>query len=158
VILNQLLLLNTVRAQFPLDYLGIHGAPHWSRVMDNGLILAQRNGADVDVIRLFAFLHDSCREDENADPLHGMRAAAFTSSIRNRGIFQLSEDRFERLHFAIGAHCDGLTEADITVQTCWDADRLDLGRVGVRPDPRRLCTANAKNPDVIKEAYWRSMR
>ena len=30
-------------------------------------------------------------------------------------------------------HSDGFTEADITVQTFRDADRLDLGRVGIRP-------------------------
>ena len=28
------------------------------------------------------------------------------------------------------------TEADITIQTCWDSDRLDLGRVGMMPEPR----------------------
>ena len=28
--------------------------------------------------------------------------------------------------------------------TFYDADRLDLGRVGIIPDPRRLCTDAAK--------------
>jgi len=31
--------------------------------------------------------------------------------------------------FHDGTDRDGLLEADITVQTCWDADRLDLGLV-----------------------------
>ena len=48
-------------------------------------------------------------------------------------------------------------DADITVQTCWDADRLDLGRVGIRPDPRRLCTAAARNPRMIEAAFARSL-
>jgi uncharacterized protein len=43
------------------------------------------------------------------------------------------------------------------VQTCWDADRLDLGRVGKRPDPRRLCTPAARDRDVIEWAYRRSL-
>lgn len=30
---------------------------------------------------------------------------------------------------------------EILVITCRDADRLDLGRVGIRPDPERLCTS-----------------
>lgn len=48
--------------------------------------------------------------------------------------------------------------ADITVQTCWDADRLDLGRVGIRPDPDRLCTSAAKESDLLEWAYARSVR
>lgn len=32
---------------------------------------------------------------------------------------------------ALAYHSDGYTEGDITVQVCWDADRLDLGRVGI---------------------------
>lgn len=55
-------------------------------------------------------------------------------------------------------HSDGLTDADITVQVCWDADRLDLGRVGVRPHARYLCTDAAKSPSVIEWAYGRSIR
>jgi len=40
--------------------------------------------------------------------------------------------------------CEGHTykgyHDDVTIQTCWDADRLDLGRVGITPDPDRMCT------------------
>jgi len=43
------------------------------------------------------------------------------------------------------------------VQTCWDADRLDLGRVGKKPDPLRLCTAAARKPEIISAAYARSL-
>jgi uncharacterized protein len=46
--------------------------------------------------------------------------------------------------------------ADITIQTCWDADRLDLGRVGIVPDPARLCTVAARDPDLIRWAIERS--
>jgi uncharacterized protein len=53
-------------------------------------------------------------------------------------------------------HSDGFITADLTVQACWDADRLDLGRVGVKPDPRYLCTSYAKRGDVIDRAYERS--
>ena len=57
---------------------------------------------------------------------------------------------------ALKYHSDGYTEADITVQVCWDADRLDLGRVGIKPAPHRLCTASAKSVDVLEAAYERS--
>ena len=43
---------------------------------------------------------------------------------------------------------------DITVQCCWDADRLDLGRV--MPDPRRLCTDAAKSDKMRKWADGRA--
>jgi uncharacterized protein len=46
---------------------------------------------------------------------------------------------------------------DITVQTCFDADRLDLGRVGKIPDPRLLCTDAAKDPKTIDWANQRSV-
>lgn len=50
------------------------------------------------------------------------------------------------------------TTGDVTVQTCWDADRLDLGRVGTRPDRRYLCTIAAKEKATIDWAYERSVR
>ena len=34
---------------------------------------------------------------------------------------------------ALTYHSDGYTVGDITVKVCWDADRLDLGHVGIRP-------------------------
>ena len=43
------------------------------------------------------------------------------------------------------------------MQTCWDADRLDLGRVGIVPNPRYLCTPAAKSPAVIDWAHLRSV-
>ena len=33
-----------------------------------------------------------------------------------------------------------------------DADRLDLGRVGIQPHPKRLCTPHARRSDTIKAA------
>jgi uncharacterized protein len=42
------------------------------------------------------------------------------------------------------------------MQTCWDADRLDLGRVVIVLDPRHLCTAAAKGPEVLTWSDERS--
>lgn len=65
----------------------------------------------------------------------------------------------EWLTLACCGHSEGLTAgADVTVLTCWDADRLDLGRVGKRPDPRRLCTDAARGVEIISWAYARSIR
>ena len=68
----------------------------------------------------------------------------------------LDDDRFDLLHHACAHHTDGTTEADPTVQTCWDADRLDLGRVMITPEPASLCTAPARRPDTIRWALERS--
>jgi len=38
-------LVRCLRAQFALDWNGMHGAPHWARVRANGLRLAPLTGA-----------------------------------------------------------------------------------------------------------------
>ncbi len=43
-------------------------------------------------------------------------------------------------------------EVDPALRACWDADRLDLWRVGIDPDPERLCTAPARKPEVLMRA------
>ena len=149
-------LLVILRDQFLLDWGGIHGAPHWARVRANGLKLANLNGSRTDVIELFAFLHDSRREHDGPDPDHGPRAAAFATTIRS-GFIPIDDAGFDLLVYAMTLHSNGLVEAPITVQTCWDADRLDLGRVGRRPDPARLCTKHARDPAIIEWAYKRSL-
>ena len=50
----------------------------------------------------------------------------------------------------------GRLSRDVTIQACWDADRLDLGRVGERPNPTYLGTKAARDPEFIKEALLRS--
>jgi uncharacterized protein len=41
----------------------------------------------------------------------------------------------------IRRHAEGHTSDDPTIGVCWDADRLDLGRVGMRPRARYMSTA-----------------
>jgi len=86
---------------------------------------------------------------------HGQRGAELAAKLRGT-LFDLPDADFDLLYEACADHTDGLTEGDITVQTCWDADRLDLGRVGTEPDPRRLCTAEAKAPAMRKWADGRA--
>ena len=44
-----------------------------------------------------------------------------------------------------------------TIDACFDADRLDLGRVGIDPDPERMATergkeiANNENKQIINK-------
>ncbi len=149
-------LIKKIREEFALDWNGIHGVRHWNRVRLNGLKLAKLNGANTEIIELFAFLHDSKRENDNKDPLHGHRAAQFAETLR-WSFIHLNDQDFELLRYACKYHSDGLTQADLTVQTCWDADRLDLGRVGIQPNAMYLCTKEAKNPEIIEWAYQKSI-
>ena len=103
----------------------------------------------------FAIFHDSCRTNEGVDLGHGQRGAEFALVLRDEWLV-LSDEEFDILYEACAGHADCETEADITIQTCWDADRLDLGRVGTMPDPKRLCTEAAKTPETLKWADGRA--
>src|SRR5262245_42101442 len=143
------------RERFVLDLHGIHGVPHWQRVRENGLRIAKHSGANRLIVELFAFLHDCCREDDRSDPGHGERAAEFARSLRGT-LIHLGDEEFALLYQAIRDHELGLTRGDVTVLTCWDADRLDLGRVRKRPSPRFLGTEYARRKETIEWAYERS--
>src|SRR5262245_61527849 len=77
----------------------VHGFGHWKRVERNGLILARRTGANVDVVRLFALFHDSRRVNDDFDPEHGARGAAFARELRGR-MLELDGEAFELLEYA----------------------------------------------------------
>ena len=151
-------LMREIRGQFRLDWTGIHGAAHWARVRYHGVWLARQLGADVRIPSLFAVLHDSQRQNDGHDPQHGPRAAEYAAWARKHGLFELDDAAFEPLKIACIGHSDGHTQADVSVQVCWDADRLDLGRVGIYPDSRRLCTSPAKHAGVIERAWHWSTR
>lgn len=150
-------LVSLVETGFALNLDGIHGRAHWARVQANGLRLAERTGANLQVVRFFAILHDSRRLNDGRDPQHGARAAEFARSLHG-SLVALSMEEFELLHYACAYHTSGMTEADITVQTCWDADRLDLGRIGIMPEPRLLCTDAAKEASTIEWTYRQSRK
>ena len=140
---------------YALDWDGDHGVYHWARVLENGVRLAEETGANIEVVQLFALFHDSRRLRESGDCDHGQRGADFAAELRGK-LFDLSDTDFHLLYEACAGHSDEWDHYDITVQTCFDADRLDLGRVGTTPHPSGLCTEVAKRPDVIKWADGRA--
>ena len=142
---------------YQMDHEGYHGFDHWMRVLHNGRLLVRGENANLKVVELFCLLHDTQRHNENVDPQHGQRAAQFAETLRGDW-FELTDDEMDLLTEALTYHSDGYTVGDITVKACWDADRLDLGRVGIRPAPERLCTDTAKSPSVLEEAYQRSLK
>ena len=108
---------------------------HWSRVAANGLALAtETTGADKHVVSLFALLHDSMRENDSYDPEHGLRAAGLALELF--ALLKVDHHQLQCLTRALAEHDRGQVSDDPTIGCCWDADRLDLPRVGTTPDPR----------------------
>lgn len=152
---------------------GIHGVGHWWRVRHNGLLIAEKTGADARVLRLFALFHDAFREDDGYDEAHGVRAADWLVAVRSgeelvadpactatrAAIGALDDASFARLESACRLHTTARVHEDPTVATCFVADRLDLSRVGVMPDRRYMpVSAEIVSDEVIAAAVRRSGR
>ncbi len=129
----------------------LHGPRHWRAVARVGIALAQRTAAaDLELIVLFGLLHDSQRWHDGHDPEHGPRAAALAQALAAEGILALGPDRLDTLCLACSEHADGLTSDDPTIGACWDADRLNLWRVGITPAHRLLSTVAAHDEAVLE--------
>lgn len=150
-------LLAAIRDGYALDWHGLHGIRHWARVYENGLRLAAENGARPAVVQYFAVFHDSRRLNEGRDDGHGARGARLAEEFRGR-FYELGDEDFALLMKACRLHTVAETDDDLTVRTCFDADRLDLPRVGTIVDPQRLCTEAARRPDILAWARARSER
>ena len=126
----------------PMDRISDHGIDHWLRVYRNARLIAANmpTGANLRIAAWFAFLHDCKREDDFRDPDHGPRAAKHANSLIPAEGIPLTPRELEYLAFAIEHHSTGLMEGPIECRICWDADRLDLWRVGIQPDPKRMTT------------------
>ena len=148
-------LVHVILERYALPWHGTHGVGHWARVLENGLRLADGTGVNAEIVQLFAVFHDARRINEGVDHEHGRRGAELAAQLRGT-LFDLPDDDFQLLCRACVGHTDGGTDADLTIQVCWDADRLDLGRVGIVLDPAQLCTASAKAPGMIEWASGRA--
>ncbi len=145
----------TIVDGYRLPLTGIHGLPHWARVLENGRRLAEATGADLAVVELFAVFHDARRMSEGGDPDHGRRGADLARQLADV-LAPVTDAQLALLCEACEGHTAGLTHPDPTVGTCWDADRLDLWRVGIKVRPTLLSTAAARERDVLAWAKNRS--
>ena len=149
-------LLKTVSEQFDLELDGDHGVYHWHRVYKNTLILAEHYNIASQVFMLFALFHDSRRANEGIDPMHGKRGAKYARSLQksNKILNALSTSDFSLLEYACSSHTKIDRENPLVderiAQICWDADRLDIGRVGFVVDPTYLSTGYAKEVCMMR--------
>ncbi len=126
-----------------IDDRSVHGLRHWHQVEANGLLLSRETLADRTVVRLFALFHDSRRVSDGYDEEHGRLGADFARKLVGKR-FALDKARLEKLLHACENHTTEHSSGDATIDTCYDADRLDLGRVGIVPAPRKMATAFGK--------------
>lgn len=130
--------------------MSVHGLWHWEKVEKNALAIAKRTpGADPLVAQVFSLIHDTKRENEDTDPEHGHRSAEYAEKLFGRGRLEITKDQLGVLMEACRLHNDGQVSDNPTIGACWDADRLDLTRVGIIPDPALLST------QAGKELLWR---
>ncbi len=151
-------LLSRILQGYALPRSGVHGVAHWARVLENGRrVAALTPGAEAEVIELFSVFHDARRINEAWDHGHGSRGAELARELRGE-YFDIDDARFMLLEYACQEHTSGKREADPSVQVCWDADRLDLLRVGTRPRPELLCTDAARTQEIMEWANRRASR
>ncbi len=127
----------------------VHGVHHWRSVERNGLYLAQFTGADRSVVSYFSHFHDCMRQNNGHDPKHGSRATKFLK--QNRSKIKLNDKQFDQLCFACSGHTFGRKTDCPTVATCWDADRLDITRVGIDWDISFFFSDEAKRIVEMKD-------
>lgn len=161
-------LVDIVTSQYKerLDPLGYHGIPHWERVLINGLMLKQMLPDYVceDTIFLFALFHDSKRVNEGHDILHGMRGADYFKQCFDSGFIDPtllgSESKSLSIISSVVKACSyhtlNLFDGNSKVAACYDADRLDLERVGIYPDVTKLNYQTAISKDLIYECSMRA--
>lgn len=113
----------------------VHGPEHWKRVAVAGLILLREQPeADALVVFLFSVFHDAMRQTDGHDPDHGRRGGELARELHGRHHF-ISEAQMDLLQAACDGHAAGSVSKDPTIGACWDADRVNLWRVGKQLDP-----------------------
>lgn len=148
-------LINYIQSRASFDE--FHDIEHWEVVERNGMLLAKYD-ADINlkVVRYFAYLHDSCIENEYGEIEyleHGKRAAEFCDEIRDTYLSSFSDEEFSLLRRACEFHTTELSLGDITIDACFDADRLDLPRVGIQPIASKMASPKGKEFADNWEAY-----
>lgn len=119
----------------------LHGLQHFKRVEANGLMLCEEYPqVPQKLVIWFAYLHDFKRTGDGEDKGHGERSARYVDQIRNTYLSDLSDSEIETLKKACALHNKGIKTGDLAIDVCFDADRLDLGRVGNTPNPALMCS------------------
>lgn len=152
--IKRVVMFQSAVAQMKLDPMGIHGPIHWMKVYRNCQDLhvmeygKQASEKDDWFYWCFSMLHDCCRASDYADPAHGIEAAKLVPTDGDP--FNVALERAIKLH-TMGQCMDADAELGYElIAICWDADRLELPRVNIVPDPKLMST---KAGTAAAEAY-----
>ncbi|WP_412028282.1 hypothetical protein [Deinococcus yunweiensis] len=140
---------------FALGTHSLHGPAHWARVEMHAVRLAEVSGGDAEVGRWFSVFHDAARQDEGHDTGHGARGAALVRHYRP--LLPLSDAQVELLAQACHGHELGHVTDDPTIGACWDADRLELVRVGMTPRADLMSIAAGQAAARDREGWLRTL-
>ena len=109
----------------------VHDFDHVLRVLALAERIGWAEGADLEVVRAAALLHDGGREQAEAD---GLDHAAFAADRAREILARWPSEKVEAVAHAIAAHRfrTGPEPATLEAQVLFDADKLDaIGAVGV---------------------------
>ena len=134
--------------------LALHGISHLRRVSILSGRLASAVGEDVEAAVVMGFLHDCARTDDKAGDGHAHDSSVLARCLLGRFYPHLDADR---ICHAIARHADGEVTDDGLAACLWDADRLELKRIGREIDldllstevARRLARARAARRAVL---------
>jgi len=91
------------------------------------------------MVGAFAAIHDCLRVNDTEDPGHGPRAAELAGEVASG--FGFARNEIRMLQVACAGHTSGQRHPNPTVSCCWDADRLDLTRLGIKPKGTLMSTS-----------------
>ena len=139
-----------------------HGRQHWAQV--HKLVLALSEQLQLKpwaqaCVEVFAWTHELARKNDATEEQHSLESSEYFLRISSRIFPELDTRQRKLIALAIAHHADGTTAwehildkgnpiadledsclADI-LGCCWDADRLDLLRMGVIPESKIMSTS-----------------
>lgn len=119
----------------------IHGLDHLRNVGYLSGKFAAELGISLETAIIGGFLHDCARSDDSDDAFHAEKSALLARKLIKKNYSNIDE---ELVYKTILFHSGGKT-TDNHIQGCvWDADRLDLIRLGIQPKKELLSTEPGK--------------
>ena len=121
---------------------GLHGLNHVKRVVENAKTIAKNECPNhYDDIVMGAYLHDIGRVNDNGGNEHALQGFEISKQLLAKYWPHLDH---RKILTAIKEHADSLITDDPLIGSIWDADRLDLTRLGIKINPELLSTKTAK--------------
>ena len=131
--------------------LEVHGMGHLRRVSSTAGRMAAILDEDIESAVVGGFLHDCARTDDGGGTSHAHSSAQLAKDIMITCYPHLD---IARLCRGIAQHADGMITDDPLIGCVWDADRLDLSRLGIEVDLDLLSTFVARRLVMLQRSVW----